>query len=80
MIDLVGLALIVGLLNLVRPHRLQVSCTALWLFAVFAVMTIISIPPLLDIVTLAVGAIYPASAVSLLAFVYIFVVLIFFSV
>jgi hypothetical protein len=80
LIDLVGLALIILLLNLVRTHRLHVSYAALWLMAVTAVMTIISIPPVLGTVTAAVGAIYPASAISLLAFVFIFIVLIAFSV
>ena len=80
LIDLVGLALIVLLLNLVRTHRLHVSYAALWLVAAIAVMTIISIPPLLAAVTTAVGAIYPASALTLLALALAFWMLIIFSV
>jgi hypothetical protein len=43
-------------------------------------MVIISVPPLLYILPRLVGAIFPASALSLLAFVFIFLVLIVFSV
>jgi hypothetical protein len=80
LIDLVGLGLIALLLNLVRVGRLHVAHAALWLAAVMGLIVLVSVPPLLAIVTVAVGATYPASAVSLLAFVFIFVVLIFFSV
>jgi hypothetical protein len=80
LIDLVGLGLIVLILNLVRTHALYAGYAAVWLLAVAALMIMISIPQLLAAVTVAVGAIYPASAVSLLAFVFIFVMLVFFSV
>jgi hypothetical protein len=43
-------------------------------------MVIISVPPFLTLLPRVVGAIFPASALSLLAFVFIFLVLIFFSV
>jgi hypothetical protein len=43
-------------------------------------MLIISVPTLLALLPKLVGATYPASAMSLLAFVFIFLVLIFFSV
>jgi hypothetical protein len=79
-IDLVGLGLIVLLLNLVRTQKLHVGLAAMWLVAVIALMTIVSVPTLMDLITVAVGATYPASAISLLAFVFIFVILILFSV
>jgi hypothetical protein len=42
-------------------------------------IAIISVPPLLVFVTKAVGATYPASALTLLAFALVFTMLIFFS-
>jgi hypothetical protein len=74
------MGLIILILNLVRTHKLYVGYAVLWLLSVIGMMTIISIPYLLEFVTLAVGARFPASAISLLAFVLIFLVLILFSV
>ena len=79
LIDLIGLGLVALLLNLVRLKRLHVAHAALWLTAVIGLVILVSVPTLLASITAAVGATYPASAVSLLAFVFIFVVLIFFS-
>jgi hypothetical protein len=80
LIDLVGLAIILLTANLVRIQKLYVGYGVLWTAAVVGLMTIVSVPGLLALVTKGVGAIFPASAVSLLAFVFIFVILIFFSV
>ena len=80
LIDLLGLGLIALLLNLVRLRRLHVVHAALWLLAVSGLIILVSVPSLLAFITTAVGATYPASAISLVAFVFIFVVLIFFSV
>jgi hypothetical protein len=80
LIDLLGLSLIALLLNLVRLRRLHVAHAALWLIAVIGLIILVSVPSLLAAITVAVGATYPASAVSLLAFVFIFVVMIYFSV
>ncbi|MGH2536482.1 MAG: DUF2304 domain-containing protein [Candidatus Promineifilaceae bacterium] len=80
LIDLVGLALIVLILNLVRTHKLIVGYAVLWCLAVGGMMIIISAPPLLALVTELVGATFPASALSLLAFIFVIIVLIFFSV
>jgi hypothetical protein len=80
LIDIVGLGLIILIVNLVRTHKLHVGYAIIWLLAVLTLMTTISTPPLLALVTRAVGAIFPASALSLLAFVFIILVLIMFSV
>jgi hypothetical protein len=80
LIDMMGIGLMLLTINLVRTHKLYVEYGVLWTLAVVTLMLIVSIPRLLDLVTKAVGALFPASAVSLLAFVFIFVVLIFFSV
>jgi hypothetical protein len=80
LIDMVGLGLIILILHLIRNHRLFVGYAVIWLISLAALMITVSFPPLLNLVTRAVGAIYSASALSLLAFMFIFLVLIFFSV
>lgn len=79
-INILGLGLIVTILNLLRKHKLYVGYAAIWSIAVVGLMLMISIPALLSLVTRAVGAIFPASALSLLAFVFIFVMLLFITV
>jgi hypothetical protein len=80
LIDIIGLGLILLTLNLVRTHKLYVGYAVMWTLAVAGAMVLISIPPLMSFITVSVGATFPASAVTLLAFVFIFIVLIFFSV
>jgi Uncharacterized conserved protein (DUF2304) len=80
LIDILAIGLLLLTLNLIRLHKLYVGYGVLWTLALCILMFIVSVPPLLELVTKAVGALFPASAVSLLAFVFIFVVLIFFSV
>jgi len=79
LIDFLGLGFILLVINLVRTHRLYVGFGVVWLLAVAGLMVMISIAPLRNFITLVVGARFPASAMSLLAFVFIFGVLIFFS-
>jgi hypothetical protein len=78
-IDLLGVAFMMLILNLVRTKRLHIAYATIWFLAVLALMVMVSIPPLLYLLPRLMGAIYPASAISLLAFVFIFLVLIFFS-
>jgi hypothetical protein len=80
LIDIIGFGLILLTLNLVRTHKLYVGYAVMWALAVAGAMVLISIPPLMAFITVSVGATFPASAVTLLAFVFIFIVLIFFSV
>ena len=80
LIDIMGLGLIILILNLVRTKKLHVGYAVFWFLAVIGLMLIISIPPFLGLLPKIVGAIFPASALSLLAFIFIFLVLIFFSV
>ncbi len=79
LLDLFGLFLIILMIHLLRARRLHVFYAAVWLLAAVIMMTILSIPPLLEFVTYAVGARYPASAMSLLAFALIVGMLILFS-
>jgi hypothetical protein len=80
LLDLIGLVLGIAIINLVRARRLHVAYAVVWLVAIVLMMVIITIPPLLAFITAAVGAIYPASAMTLLAFVLVFSMLILFSV
>jgi hypothetical protein len=79
-IDLVALIMILAILNLVRTQKLLAAYATVWILALVGLIVIVSIPPLLAFVTVAVGARFPASALSLLAFMFIIAVLIFFSV
>jgi hypothetical protein len=79
LIDLMGLGMILWILNMVRTKKLHIGFAAIWTLAIVGMMLIISVPPLLYLLPVVVGAIFPASALSLLAFVFIFMVLIFFS-
>lgn len=80
LIDLLGLVFALWILNLVRTRRLHLGYALLWLAAVAGAMTLVSAAPLRAFVTRAVGALFPASALALLAFAFIFFVLILFSV
>ena len=80
LIDIVGLAFIILILNLVRTKKLHIGYAVLWFLAVSGLMIIISVPPFLSGLPRVVGATFPASALSLIAFIFIFLVLIFFSV
>jgi hypothetical protein len=79
-IDLVGFALLVFIIQLIRTNRLHVGYAGLWILPLIMLMITVSFPPLLLFVTRAVGAIFPASALSMLAFMFIFLVLVFISI
>lgn len=80
LLDLFGLVLIGLIVNLVRTRRLHPAFAVIWLLALVGMIAIISIPVLLSFVTrVVVGAIFPASALTLLAFALVFGMLIFFS-
>lgn len=79
-IDLIGIGLLILILNLLRTKKLHVGFAVVWFLAVTLLMVLISVPSLLYSLPSWVGATYPASALSLLGFIFIFLVLIFFSV
>ena len=79
-IDLAGLALIALLVNLVRTRQLYVGYAAIWLLSTAGLLLTVSLPSLLRLVTDAAGAVFPVSALTLLALLFIIVMLIFFSV
>jgi hypothetical protein len=80
LIDSLALLFIVFVLLLLRSGRIYAGYAALWIASSVGLAILISIRPLLAFVTDAVGAIFPVSALTLLAFVLIFLVLILFSV
>ena len=80
LLDLFGLFLIGLIINLVRTRKLHPAFAVIWLLALVGMIILVSIPPLLFFVTqVIVGAIFPASALTLLAFALVFGMLIFFS-
>ena len=79
-IDLLGIVFLLLIVNLVRTQRLAVGYAVVWALASCGVLLLVSVRPLLSLLTRAVGALFPASALSLLAFAFIFGVLILFSV
>lgn len=79
-INILALSLIVLIFNLVRTRKLHVSYAVVWLISIAGLMVVTWFPPLLYLIPRLVGAIFPASALSLFAFVFIILVLILFSV
>jgi hypothetical protein len=68
------------ILHLVRTSRLHVGYAVLWFIPLIMLILTVSFPPLLSFVTHAVGAIFPVSALTMLAFMFMFLVLVFMSV
>ena len=79
-IDFLALLFIVGVLYLLRSGWLYASYAALWIGSALVVGILVSAPPLLALVTAALGAVIPVSALTLLAFLLIVLVLVLFSV
>lgn len=80
LLDLLGLVGIGLVVNLVRTRKLHAGLAVIWLLALASMVAIVSIPALLLFVTeVVVGAVFPASALTLLAFVLVFGMLLFFS-
>jgi len=76
-LDLIGLVLLLWVLNLVRRDRLYVAYAAMFLVLIVAAMIIISIPALLVGITRLVGAVFPVSALTLIALCFIVVLLVY---
>jgi len=79
-IDLMGLALMGLILGALRRQTLYVGYAVIWLLSIAGLMVLVSVPPVLSLVTVAVGALFPVPALSLLAFAFIFMILIYLSV
>src|SRR5437879_4452435 len=71
-IVLVGLIYLIWISRLIIKKRLHPVYGTVWIFWIVIGVLIIAIPPLLNFVTALVGAVFPASALSLLAFMLLF--------
>jgi hypothetical protein len=74
---LIGLVLSCWVLDLVRRNRLYVGYGLVFIISILGVILLLSLPPLLALVTRLVGAIFPASALTLLALCFIIFMLIY---
>jgi hypothetical protein len=74
---IIGLVLQLWILNLVRRDRLYAGYGVLLSMTIAGVMLVVAIPPLLAGVTRMVGAIFPVSALTLLALGFLFVMLVY---
>jgi len=68
----VGLGYLLWIVNLTRRGKLYIGYTVIWVFWTVLGLVIISFQPLLNLITSALGAVFPASALSLLAFALLF--------
>jgi hypothetical protein len=80
LIDVIALLFIVFVFALLRLGRIYAGYAAMWIGSAIMLSILVSTPPILAFVTRAVGAIFPVSALTLIAFVVIFLVLVLFSV
>ena len=76
-LDLMGLFFLIWVLNLVRHGRLYVGYGVIFIAAILGTMVTLSVPQLLLGVTHLVGAIFPASALTLLALAFIMLMLLY---
>lgn len=76
-LNLMGLFFLFWVLNLVRHGRLYVGYGVIFITAIVGTMVTLSVPHLLLVVTHLVGAIFPASALTLLALCFIVVMLLY---
>jgi len=74
---IIGLALQLWILNLVRRDHLYAGYGVFLSMAIAGVTLVVGVPPLLAGVTRMVGAIFPVSALTLLALCFIFVTLVY---
>lgn len=76
-LDLIGLILLLWVLNLVRRGRLYVGYGIIFVLAIAGIVLLLSIPRMLTAVTHLVGAIFPTSALTLLALCFIVLLLVY---
>lgn len=70
-LNLIGLGLLLCVLNLVRHGKLYVGYGVIFVVAILSTMLLLSVHPLLTGVTHMLGAVFPASALTLLALCFI---------
>jgi len=79
-VALLALMLLGFIVNLLRKRRLSEEVSLIWIFACVAAVLFMALPGLTAEVTHLVGAIYPASMLTLLALTFVGVMLIYTSV
>jgi len=67
LLDLIGFVLLLWILDQVRRDRLYVGYGVIFVLTVLGAILILSVPPLLALVTKLLGAVFPVSALTLLA-------------
>ncbi|MBN1997987.1 DUF2304 domain-containing protein [candidate division KSB1 bacterium] len=77
LLDIIGIAFIFWIISLVRHTRLYVGYGVIFITSIFATMMIISVPFLLHLITRLMGALFPASALTMLALGFIIFLLIY---
>lgn len=65
---LIGFFYLAWIVNLTWRAKMHASYAVIWIFWIILGVILVTVYPLLDFVTNLVGAIFPASALSLLAF------------
>lgn len=76
-VNLFGLVLLFWVFNLVRRGRLYVGYGVIFVIAILASVVLLSVPWLLTLVTHLIGAIFPVSALTLLALCFLVLMLLY---
>jgi len=76
-LSFIGLALLLWILNLVRRDRLYVGYGVMFVLIIFSAIIVLAVPTLLTFITHLVGAIFPTSALTLLALCFILFMLVY---
>jgi hypothetical protein len=77
LVNFIGLVLLLWVLNLVRHGRLYVGYGVIFVVSIIGSLVLLSVPWLLTAVTHLIGAIFPASALTLLALCFIVLMLLY---
>src|SRR4028118_1673383 len=70
-LNLIGLVLLLWILNLVRRDRLYVGYGVMFVLIILSAVLVLSVPTLLTFITHLVGAVFPTSALTLIALCFI---------
>ena len=76
-LNFIGLLLLLWVLNLIRHGRLYVGYGVIFAISIIGTMALISVPRLLVMVTHMIGAVFPASALTMLALCFIVLMLLY---
>ncbi len=79
-VGILVLVLLVFMLNMLRRRRINEEVSLIWMFAFITVILLVGVPDLADGLTHLIGAVVPASALTLVALGFIGVMLVYTSV